>query len=265
MIRRAWLPIALLAVWEIGARLGWINSTLLPPPSQIATALVDWARDGALVLDALASVGRVVAGFALAAILGISVGALVALLPVVRRNVVPVIELLRPIPPIAWIPMAILWFGIGTTSAVFIVCVGGFFPIVTATMHGIAHVRRETIQTARSLGAGQWLTVTHVVLPAALPDILSGVRTGLGSAWMSLIAAELVASQSGLGYRIQLSRLFLRSDSVVAGLLVIGLLGVAMSLGLRALERRLTIWNGATLGADAVLGGRPVEQPQAGR
>jgi len=189
----------------------------------------------------------------------------VALLPVVRRNVLPLIELLRPIPPIAWIPMAILWFGIGTASAVFIVCVGGFFPIVTATMHGIAHVRRETIQTARCLGAGQWLTVTHVVLPAALPDILSGVRTGLGSAWMSLIAAELVASQSGLGYRIQLARLFLRSDSVVAGMLVIGILGVAMSLALRAIERRLTVWNGATLGTDAALGGRPVERASAGR
>ncbi len=265
MIRRAWLPLGLLAVWEIGARLGWIGSTILPPPGEIAAATVDWARDGVLIRDALASVGRVAAGFALAVILGVGVGTPVALLPVVRRNLLPLIELLRPIPPIAWIPMAILWFGIGSASAVFIVCVGGFFPIFTATMHGIARVRRETIHTARCLGAGRWLTVTDVVLPAALPDILSGVRTGLGSAWMSLIAAELVASQSGLGYRIQLSRLFLRSDSVVAGMLVIGILGVAMSVGLRALERRLTIWNGATLGTDATLGGRPVERPSAGR
>jgi ABC-type nitrate/sulfonate/bicarbonate transport system permease component len=265
MNRRAWLPLALLAVWEIGARLGWIGSTIFPPPSEIATAIVDWARDGALIRDALASVGRVAAGFALAVILGVGVGTPVALLPVVRRNLLPLIELLRPIPPIAWIPMAILWFGIGSASAVFIVCIGGFFPIITATMHGIARVRRETIHTARCLGAGRWLMVTDVVLPAALPDILSGVRTGLGSAWMSLIAAELVASQSGLGYRIQLSRLFLQSDSVVAGMLVIGILGVAMSVGLRALERRLTMWNGATLGADATLGGRPVERPSARR
>ncbi|HEX6053588.1 MAG TPA: ABC transporter permease [Gemmatimonadaceae bacterium] len=264
MIRRTWLPLVLLLVWEIGARVGWIGSALLPPPGEIVAAIADWARDGALIRDALASVGRVSAGFALATILGIGVGSLVALLPVVRRNLLPLIELVRPIPPIAWIPMAILWFGIGGASAVFIVCVGGFFPIMTATMHGIAGVRRETIHTARCLGASRWLTVTDVVLPAALPDILSGLRTGLGSAWMSLIAAELVASQSGLGYRIQLSRLFLRSDSVVAGMLVIGILGVVMSVGLRALERRLTIWNGATLGTNATLGGHPVDRPATG-
>lgn len=257
------LSVVILAVWQGAAALGCISTTLLPAPVEIAGALVESVRSGELVRDAVASLSRVMTGFLLAAFMGVVLGTALGLLPRLRRQVLPILELLRPVPPIAWIPLAILWFGLGSGSAVFIVCIGGFFPILTGTYHGVANVRVELVQTAKCLGASRALLVSDIVIPPALPHILAALRTGLGMAWMSLIAAELIATQTGLGYTIQLKRLFLRTDGVLAGMLVIGLLGYAMNRGLLALENRLTTWNCRTLGTEEPIGSQLKADPAA--
>jgi ABC-type nitrate/sulfonate/bicarbonate transport system permease component len=225
---RLLLIAALVGGWQIAATHGAINRLILPPPSEVGSAWWSALRDGTLFDDATASLYRIALGFALASALGIVVGIATGLLPLLERQLGWIVEILRPIPPIAWIPLAILWFGIGDRPAIFIVFLGAFFPIFTATFLGIRGVDRVKIDSARSLGASRWLVVTDVLLPGALPTILLGLRTGLGVGWMSVIAAELIGARSGLGYRVQLDQVLLQSDGIIAGMLTIGLAGIAM-------------------------------------
>lgn len=235
------LVVALLAAWQGLSAAGWLNPHALPAPSRVAGAWLDLARTS-LPVDALASVLRVTAGFTLAALLGVGLGVALGLAPRLQRPVRLLTDLLRPIPPIAWIPLAVLWFGIGDRSAVFIVVLGAFFPIFLSTADGVRRVPRAHVDCARSLGAGRGLIFRDVVFPAALPEIGTGLRIGMGMAWMSVIAAELVGARSGLGYLIQLNRLLLNTERVMAGMITIGILGYAMNHAARRLERRLTPW-----------------------
>ena len=153
-----------------------------------------------------------------------------------------VLELLRPIPPIAWVPLAILWFRLGDASAWFIVFIGAFFPIYVQVAWALTACPDRWLELSRSLGASPWLTLLRVRLPSAAPQVAAGLRVGLGLAWISVIAAELVGAQSGLGYRIQMHRLMLETEGVMVGMLSIGLLGFAMGALARGLERRLVPW-----------------------
>ena len=211
--------------------------------------LWQWLLAGGLFSDVASSLLRVSVGFLLACGLGIAVGVLLSISPFLSRQVTAIIELLRPIPPIAWIPLGILWFGIGDGAAFFIVCLGGFFPIFTNTYLGITSVKMMHINSARCLGAGRWLIVTDILLPAALPSIFAGLRTSIGVAWMSLIAAELVGAQSGLGYMIQLNRILLNTENVIGGMIMIGLVGLLMNRAIIAVEQKLIPWNRDTLRA----------------
>lgn len=251
--RRPQLPrvpsalLGLLLLWEGSVQLGLANSQALPAPSLLARTAVDLAASGVLLENTLSSLRRVLAGYALAAALGVSLGVLLGLLPRLGRQLTPIVELLRPIPPIAWIPLAILWLGLGDRSAIFIVAVGAFFPIVLAATAAVGAVARSKVDAARSLGAGPRLIVTDVLLPAAQPQILVGLRVGLGTAWTAVIAAEMVGAASGLGYAIQLNRTMLETEAVMVHMIVIGLVGWAMTRLLGGLERRLTRWHAGTL------------------
>jgi len=237
------LPVLiLLLIWEVAATIGWIDTTIVPPPHQILETIVAMLRSGQLTTDTLASLQRVFFGFAMATLAGIFLALMVATLSPARFFFEPLVEILRPIPPIAWIPLAILWFGIGDSPAYFIVFLGAFFPIFTNALAGIQSTERMHLNAARCLGASRWLILTDVVLPSALPSILTGLRVGFGVAWICVITAELVGAQSGLGYMIQLNRLLLQTDRVLGGMVVIGCLGFVFNFLLLQLEKRLICW-----------------------
>jgi len=231
---------AALAVWAAGA--AWADSPVLPSPLAVAHAALEQLRDGALLVDAAASLKRVLVGYTLAAVAGLSLGALTALAGRWGRGLRDVLEVLRPIPPIAWVPLAILWFKLGDGSAWFIVFIGAFFPIYVQVAWALSACPERWLELSRSLGASPWLTLRRVRLPAAAPQVAAGLRVGLGLAWISVIAAELVGAQSGLGYRIQMHRLMLETEGVIVGMLSIGALGFGMGAIARELERRLVPW-----------------------
>lgn len=234
--------VGVVAVWHVLSRTGLVDPLFLPSPMSTLDALVSSSRDGSLLANTLASLNRVVMGFLLAVFVGVPVGLLLGWSRRVGVFLTPIVELIRPIPPIAWIPLAILWFGIGNSSAYFVVFLAAFFPIFTNAQVAARVIEPIHVNAARCLGASRRMIVTDVIIPSALPVVLGGVRTGLGISWMAVVAAELVAAQSGLGYWISLSRLQLQSENVVGGMVAIGIVGVAMSAGMGWLERRLTPW-----------------------
>lgn len=241
------IPILLLlGGWQALAELGIINANLLPPPTRVAAEFWQQIRTGVLIENCLGSLGRILAGFAIASLVGVVLGVMLGM----HRgpgSLSLLIDLLRPIPPIAWIPIAILWFGLGNRSAIFIVSVGAFFPIFVNTYAGIRSVNQAHINAARCLGARQWLMITEILIPAASPTILTGLRIGAGIAWTSVIAAEMVGTHEGLGYAIQLNRTMLQTEAVIVGMLTIGIIGWGMNVVLAGIERYLTRWNKGTL------------------
>lgn len=182
---------------------------------------------------------RVTVGFSIAAAVAISLGLALGIWERVAAYINPLIELIRPISVLAWIPLAILWFGLGDRSAWFIIFLGSFFPIFTNTYLGARAVQPIHLRVAQCLGAGRWLYVRQVLFPSALPYIIAGLRVGLGVGWTCVIAAELIAATSGLGYMIQLARTMIETEKVMAGMVVIGVVGFCMNALMRALERKL--------------------------
>jgi ABC-type nitrate/sulfonate/bicarbonate transport system permease component len=157
----------------------------------------------------------------------------------------PLVEMLRPIPPLAWIPLSILWFGVGDTQNQFIILLGIFFPILLNTITGVKSVEPNLVRAARCMGASEAAVLRRVVLLAALPQIVTGIRIGLGVGWMALVAAELVGANSGLGFLINDARTLLRTDIVIVGMITIGVVGLALDLMIRALSGRLLPWSRA--------------------
>jgi ABC-type nitrate/sulfonate/bicarbonate transport system permease component len=236
------LPIpVLLVAWELGARFGVINANLFPPPSAIAQALSDLSSTGMLWRDVSASIVRVSVGFSIAAIVGIGFGLLLGRLNSLARYVLPLVELIRPISVIAWIPIAILWFGLGDRPAWFLIALGAFFPIFTNAYDGARSLADVYVRVARCFGAPRWLFIRQVLIPATLPHIMTGLRVGLGTGWTCVIAAELISATSGLGYMIQLARTTIETEKVLAGMVVIGLIGFAMNVLMLLVERALHV------------------------
>lgn len=235
------IPVLLLA-WEGAVRSGLANPNIFPPPSAVFRATLDLAEAGLLWADIRASVVRVAVGFGLAAVAGISLGLLLAMNRKVAAYLLPLVEILRPISVIAWIPLAILWFGLGDHSAWFIIFIGGFFPIFTNAYTGACAVAPIHVQVSQCFGAGRWLFLTRVMLPTAVPYIVTGLRVGLGVAWTCVIAAELIAATSGLGYMIQLARSMVETEKVMSGMIVIGAVGFLMNSLMLWLEHALVGW-----------------------
>jgi ABC-type nitrate/sulfonate/bicarbonate transport system permease component len=237
--------IAFIAIWQILASLGIINPFLLPSPVRVVEATYDLLIDGSLLQHVLASLERVFVGFLLAALCGIGLGLLTGWSRATSDLLKPVIEALRPIPPIAWTPIAILWFGIGNAPSYFLVFIGAIFPIFVNTFTAVRSIDRTQINAALCLGAGPGLLLRDVLIPASLPIIFPGLRIGLGIGWMCVVAAELIAAQSGLGYMIQQNRVLLQTPNVVAGMVMIGIIGFLMSAAMGMVERRVIGWSQA--------------------
>jgi ABC-type nitrate/sulfonate/bicarbonate transport system permease component len=236
----------LVVLWWLGSTYLLDKSTraLLPPPHEVAAAAWDLAKSGDLWKHLRDSLKRELVAFLWAA-LAIPLGIAMGWWKSVEDQVDPVVEVLRPVPPLAWIPLSILWFGVGDTQNQFIIFLGCFFPILLNTIAGVKGVEPNLVRAARCLGASETQVLWRVVLRAALPQIITGVRVGLGVGWMALVAAELVGANSGLGFLINDARTVLRTDYVIVGMATIGLVGLAIDSAIRAAVRRLLPWSQA--------------------
>jgi NitT/TauT family transport system permease protein len=205
-------------------------------------SLIDLLASGELALHILTSLLRVVAGFLLAGAIAVPLGILTGWSKVAESLTEPILEILRPIPPIAWIPIAMLWFGLGFKPAVFLIFVGAFFPILLNTVAGVKDTPRVLVEAVRTLGASDRDILVKVIAPSSIPSIIAGLRVGLGVGWMCLVAAEMTGSSSGLGYMIIYYSGILETSNVMVGMLAIGAVGYLMSYVIAKIERRLLRW-----------------------
>ena len=241
------LLFVLLLLWQLLC--GWYlpkvdkqYAVLLPPPSEVLLAGWELLRSGELLVHLWASLKRELIAFVFA-LVAIPLGVAMGWWRRVHDMVDPVVELLRPIPPIAWIPLSILWFGVGDLQNQFIIFLGIFFPVLINTIIGVKNIEPNLIRAARCLGANEWRMLQRVVLPALLPQLMTGIRVGFGVGWMALVAAELVGAPSGLGFLINDARSLLRTDIVILGMLVIGLAGFSIDLLIRRISKTLLPWS----------------------
>ncbi|MGH6678504.1 MAG: ABC transporter permease [Bradyrhizobium sp.] len=215
----------------------------MPPPSSIAIrfweVLTGPVYGSSIYVQFGVSLRRVLLGFAIGSVLGITLGTLMGWFRRVEEVTDPLFELFRPIPPIAWIPLAILWFGIGEAPKIFLISIGSFIPCVINAYTGVRTTDPILVRAARSLGANDRRIFFEVALPSSIPVVVAGLRVALGSSWAILVAAELVAAQSGLGYMMNTARQYLDTEVVIIGMLIIGVAGWGMDQCLRALERRI--------------------------
>lgn len=236
----------ILALWSVSAWYGWVSRVFLPSPIQVWDALVLSATQGfadsTLLQHALASLGRVFGALVCSLAVGVPVGVAIAATRVGRGVFDPIVEFLRPLPPLAYLPLVIIWFGIGEASKMLVIGLAMIPAIVIATAAGVRSASEDRIRAARALGASRSDVLRLVILPSALPSILTGLRIALGAGWTTLIAAELVAAPRGLGYMIQAAAQFLATDIVIAGILVIAAFAIVFEAVLRALERRFVPW-----------------------
>ena len=222
--------------------LKFFNPVLMPSPLDVLKTGIELVESGELQRDILASLSRVLQGFAIAAIAGVALGMAVGRSRVLESLVDPMLELLRPIPPLAFLPMMVLWFGIGEASKISFIAYAAFFPIFTTTLEGIKYVDPLLLRAAESLGASRRDLFRYVVLPAATPAIITGLRLGFGLSFFVIVAAEFIAADAGLGYLINDARTFFLVSQMLLGAAVIGLIGFAFNRLLRLLEARLLRW-----------------------
>lgn len=254
------VPVALLAVWQWLSAQAIINPIILPAPTAVLakwweylmpmeafdpakSGYLAWLFSGELINDAYSSLYRVVTGFLIGAGMALPLGLLMGANDRIYKLFNPLIQVLRPIPPIAFIPLSILWFGLGNPPAIFLIVIGSFFPVLMNTIAGVRHVDGIYIRAARSLGAGQSTLFLRVMLPAATPYILTGTRIGVGTAFIVVIVSEMIAVHNGPGYRILEAREFFWSDKIIAGMFSIGLLGLAIDTGMNRLNNYLLKWH----------------------
>lgn len=227
--------LVLLAAWW--AVVVVTRSVIFPTPGQVVTGTVELMRDGTLWQHIGASLGRVGAGFLLAVVVGVPLGLWMGWVRGAHDTLNPLFQILRPISPIAWIPIAILWFGVGNASPIYLIFISSVFPMVLQTVAGVHTIEKRYLRAAENFGVSRYTLFSRVVIPATLPQIIVGMRVGLGVAWLVVVAAEMIALRSGLGYLIIDSRnAGNRYDLVIAGMIIIGLIGLLLDGLMRLLE-----------------------------
>lgn len=246
------IPLVFLLAWEVAAiSLAKSLGPFFPRLSAVAMAWLDWATaltggtaiySGQLALATWESMRRIVVAYSISCALAIPLGILVGWIESVRRTTDPFLQLIRPIPVTAWVPISMMWFGIGDKAAIYLIVLATFFPIYLNTTQGVRYVEPVIIRAGRMLGAKGWRLLLYVVLPAALPSIFAGLRVSVGFAWMAVVVSELVAVKNGLGYVMFDAYGFLRADIVVASMVTIGVLGFACDRLMILLERRVLGW-----------------------
>jgi len=245
-VSHLWLLLLFLVVWEFvsvyGTRINPNLNVMLPAPTTVISAAAELLHRHVLFTNIFASLYRVLLAVGVATGLGVPLGLAMGWSPRFRRAVDPLLEFIRPIPPLAWIPLSILWFGIGDAQIVYIIFLAAFFPVVLNSMAGARDVDAYLVRAGLSLGARGGELFRTVVLPAALPQIFTGIRVGLGIGWMALVAGELIAAPSGLGYMINNARTLFRSDYILLGMVLIGVLGLILDFLMRQVIRLTMPW-----------------------
>jgi sulfonate transport system permease protein len=234
------VPALLLVAWQLATAVtGYFSPSQLPPPADVVSALGDLLKHGALWVHLKTSLTRVVLGYLAGAGAGLALGSLVGLSAIVRRLLAPTVAAFRTVPSLAWVPLLLLWFGIDETPKILLVAIGGFFPIYTTTASALAHVDPQLVEVGRAYGRHGASLLATVMLPAAAPELVNGLRLGLANAWLFVVAAELIASSKGLGFLLIDSQNTGRTDVMLVAIIVLAGLGKLSDAILGAVERRM--------------------------
>lgn len=244
LVALSWLvPVVLLITWEALARYGWIEPHLLPAPSKVALTAYKLTVSGTLLHDLSVSLLRAAIGFAIGGGIGFALGTLVGFSRIAEAFIDRSVQMVRAIPFLAVLPLVIIWLGVGEGQKIFLVALGVAFPIYVNTTLGIRQVDPKLIELGRVQGLSTWELITRIILPGALPSILTGVRFSLATAWLALVVAETIGAQEGLGFLALDAREFLRTDVIVLTVIIYALIGVVADSLARLLERRLLQWH----------------------
>jgi len=238
--------VTIIALWSVASAYALVSPVFLPSPRQVAlaayTLVVKGFVDATLAEHVGASLYRIFGALIASVLIGIPAGIAIGTSRVGRGILDPIVEFLRPLPPLAYLPLVIIWAGIGEASKITVIALSMLPSIILSTSAGVRSVSKDHINAARSLGAGKRQVLAEVVLPSAVPSILTGIRIALGAGWTTLVAAELVAATSGIGFMIQSAAQFLVTDIVIAGIIVIALIAILFEYVARQIERRLVPW-----------------------
>ncbi|WP_321993390.1 ABC transporter permease [Clostridium butyricum] len=237
------MPLFILIVWKIAALSGYIKPYTMPTPEKVIETTGEILRNGQLMSNILASVCRVLEGFVIALILALILGIGIGLSKKLEIFTEITFQILKPIPPIAWIPLAIIWFGIGESSKIFIIVLGAFFPILLNVIDGIKNIDPKYLELEKVYEVKKIKFIKGVILPGALPYIMTGIRVGLGNAWVCVVAAEMIAATKGVGYMLTDGRNLSRPDLVILGMLIIGIIGKIMDDILKKISKKIIKWN----------------------
>ena len=240
--------LVILLIWWFVTAMGWVRPLFVPSPQSIVQKFIDIWQNGFTGTPLWEHIGistaRVFGAFLLACVIGIPLGLAMGMSPAIRGVFDPPIEFYRPIPPLAYLPLMIIWFGIGETSKVMLIFLSVFAPVALGARAGVRSAAIEQIHAAYSFGATRWQVLAHVILPAALPEILTAMRIGIGFGWTTLVAAEMVAATKGIGYMVLSASQFLQTPTVIMGIIVIAAIAYAFDMLMRFVERKLVPWKG---------------------
>jgi taurine transport system permease protein len=240
--------VILIAIWALVTGMGWVKPLFVPSPGAIVEKFVDIWTNGftgtPLWEHILISTARVFGAFLLACVIGIPLGLAMGMSPIMRGLFDPPIEFYRPIPPLAYLPLMIIWFGIGETSKVLLIFLSVFAPVALGARSGVRSAAIEQIHAAYSFGASRWNVMRRVILPAAMPEILTAMRIGIGFGWTTLVAAEMVAATKGIGYMVLSASQFLQTATVINGIIIIAAIAYAFDMLMRWIERKVVPWKG---------------------
>lgn len=237
------VPILIIILWQFLSDNGTIKSAILPSPHVIYNAFLNVVESGELFKNLYISISRVLKGYAIGAFLGIVLGIIIGLFRGAEKSLDLLIGFLRPIPIVAWVPVLILWMGIDEGSKVTLIAIGSFWPILINTIHGIKSADKKLLEVSTILEKNKLETLLKIVFPSALPSIFTGLRIGIGSAWMSVITAEIIAATSGIGYQIAYARELSQPDVMLVGVFSIGIVGFLIDYLIKKLQVVIIKWD----------------------
>jgi sulfonate transport system permease protein len=244
LVLLSWLaPLLLVTIWEGFARFGGLSPQILPAPSKVFITAAKLATNGSLIGDLATSLLRAATGFAVGGSIGFALGTAVGFSKIADALLDRSIQMIRAIPFLALLPLVIVWFGVGEAEKIFLVSLGVSFPIYINTTLGIRQVDPKLIELGRVMGLSRWQLIRRIVLPGALPSVLTGVRYSLATAWLALVVAETIGADSGIGFLAMDAREFLRTDVIILTIVIYALIGVSADAIARLLERRLLAWH----------------------
>lgn len=236
-------PFFLILVWHIASVSGWLNGNILPSPIKVAQTFLKLITSGKLGKNLSVSFLRVIKGFATGAAIGIILGVMMGLSKTLNKILSSLVSIFRPIPMIAWIPLLILWLGIGEESKVAVIVIGTVWPVLLNTIGGILSVDKKLLEVAEVLEKSKKEILFNVILPSAIPSIITGIRLGISTAWTCVVAAEMIAASSGIGYMITYARELSQPDTVLVGVFTIGVVGLLIDFAIMRIQKRLLRWN----------------------